>query len=296
MILDDLSPFWEQLIGLHFYTKDLILRAEELDFSNATFLQTYQEQKHIIDHIVRAKSAEYSKKDVPDDSVDRYVNKNMSKAVGHAYRAFFDTADWLSIILRERIKERLGPYGRHDIVTVIPSYYSETRPRIDKLSEDIARIRAEKDVTIDSTILASVANYHKEILWLLEATKEFTKNISSLEIFLQRKNNVEKVIKRTEEMLAPYSRDSILAVIPDYYTTIKPRLDNIPAIIEKNAMRDSEIEVSWLDEQTHAISGKINSLEVFLQRKNNVEKDIKRIDDMLHPYDHECILAAIPFS
>ena len=57
------------------------------------------------------------------ENPEEYVEKNLDKALGHEYRAFFDTADWFSIQLRQKITNILSSYTSDTIHKTIPNSY-----------------------------------------------------------------------------------------------------------------------------------------------------------------------------
>ena len=66
---------------------------------------------------MRAYSNQYT-----DNIDENYIKTNFEKAIGHEYRAFFDTADFLSIVLRQKIAERLSQYSLLEIKSVWEEY------------------------------------------------------------------------------------------------------------------------------------------------------------------------------
>ena len=99
----------------------------------------------------------------------------MRKALGHTYRAFFDTADWLSYICRQKIRLLLEPQKYVDIVKKYPQY-DALKAKLLKLPGEIAAIRQNKDVSDDSDTLVDEVNEYKVILDdLLRAYSELSK-------------------------------------------------------------------------------------------------------------------------
>lgn len=152
------AKIWDQIVQVHNEAKTLFILAEELERKKfRSFLAPVLEQRHALEHIVRAKANECG--DAPDEE---YQRKNLNKALGHEYRAFFDCADWLALILREDILDTLSAHEAGHIQTAIPEYYSDLRPRLEVISRKVAQARADKDVS-DKAILEGVSKY-KEVL------------------------------------------------------------------------------------------------------------------------------------
>ncbi|MBW2618077.1 MAG: hypothetical protein JRC92_04300, partial [Deltaproteobacteria bacterium] len=143
--------------------KQLIIIGEEFDSGFNTFLQPFVEHRHALNHIIRGKAAELGLDDPKRDT--EYQRRHLEKALGHLHRAFFDAADWFSIIMRERIIDLLSPYSSGVIAETIPLYYSETRPKIDSISRSIAKVRDAKDVALyPSNQITTYVNALNELL------------------------------------------------------------------------------------------------------------------------------------
>ncbi len=121
------SDKWSKIVQLHRATKTLTLLSEEHELKEwRKFLQPAMEEVHALEHIMRAKAAELGfLADLEPDNKLGYIEKNLDKAIGHLYRAFFDTADWLSVIIRQKIITALETYDNRCITAVIPEYYKE---------------------------------------------------------------------------------------------------------------------------------------------------------------------------
>ena len=138
--LDDL---WAQIVEVHNEAKTLFLLAEELEHEQfRDFIQPINEHRHSLEHIVRAKANSLGLD--PDGTDENYQRDSLRKALGHEYRAFFDCADWIAIVLREEIDCTLRPYDTSCIKDALPSYYSGLRSRITQISTAIAQTRRKK--------------------------------------------------------------------------------------------------------------------------------------------------------
>ncbi len=123
------DEYWRQFIEIHNHVKTLFLLAEELE-TKGYQLQFHPilEQWDALDHLVRAEARQLGV--IEGDDTDEqgncdtteYVTIQFDKAIAHTYQAFFDTADWLGIILRETILDTLSPYDHECIKAVIPGY------------------------------------------------------------------------------------------------------------------------------------------------------------------------------
>jgi hypothetical protein len=169
------AELWNRLVLIHNHVKELLLCAEELDLHFWTFPQPLLELRSALEHIIRCQASKAGIR--PPDA--GYEQANLDKALGHEYRAFFDVADWISISLRERIADALGPFPNEAIAAVIPDYYRTIRPGIERLNIEIARIRSAKDIAGDD-ILRQTTEYDAKIRELTEFNRTLAAHVPSL--------------------------------------------------------------------------------------------------------------------
>ena len=175
----EMDGLWKKIVEIHNHTKFHLLYCEESEVTHVTFLQPRNELCNALEHIVRAKAHEFGLGKADAELGEDYEYNTLDKALGHEFRAFFDVCDWLSIILREGIRSELGNYSPEVIETVIPNYYTEIRPMLDVLPDQIAAIRARKDIKGD--ILAEVSEYNEILLELKAFRVSLSAKIPSLE-------------------------------------------------------------------------------------------------------------------
>ncbi len=164
-----LEDSWIRICNIHLLTKHYLLIAEEMNADGDMFLQPLKEHRDAYDHIIRVYAVLIGKN--KQDNPEEYIKKNMSKAEGHEYRAFFDTADWISIICREKIYNILDKYGM-DVVKDKYQNYDELKGFLAELPQKIAEQREKKDIGRSSF---DVADSYMEILdKLIEYWKELS--------------------------------------------------------------------------------------------------------------------------
>lgn len=79
-----------------------MLIAEEIAEKGEIFIQPLKEQRDAFDHLMRCYGVYFSHQEtVGGENLEKYVLINLDKACGHIYRAFFDTADWLTLYVTQ---------------------------------------------------------------------------------------------------------------------------------------------------------------------------------------------------
>lgn len=191
---------WHGIVQLQQYTKSLLILAEEYELEEwKTFTQPLQEQRSALDHICRSMASELN---IIPNCDKNYIEENLKKAKGHLYRAFFDTADWLSIVLRERIIREIDRYDIENIIIVIPEYYQKIRPEIEATTLEIAKIRDAKDISKNNSLIEQVKHYHEKITELLTLYQSLHAKIPLLEKF-RIKQRPMRVKRRLEWATLP---------------------------------------------------------------------------------------------
>jgi len=156
---------WGQIVRLHNVAKRLMLKSEEVDPDHEFYYPVVMQQRDAFDHVVRAHFAivdpeRFAKTDRnPEQDPIEYALTQMDKALGHVYRAFFDAADWLSVVYRERIRDIMRCYSRSVVVAVLTDYNEVVEPRIEEISLAIAQIRSRKDIGGGPEIIDGVDEY-----------------------------------------------------------------------------------------------------------------------------------------
>ncbi len=163
-----LRKSWEILCKIHILTKHYTLIAEEYNISTKSFLQPMKEQKDAYEHLIRAYTKQCEKKTLSSTDT-AYMIKNIEKAIGHEYRAFFDTIDYLTICIRELISTELKGLEYKDIVDVYPEYDACKKVLVE-LPEEIAEFREKKDIGSDN-MLQFASDYGKTLEKLLGCYK-----------------------------------------------------------------------------------------------------------------------------
>lgn len=149
----DKEALWlEKITKYYTVTKEIIIFAEQVDPQNRTLPQTINELRNCLDHLMRVVSVKFGLRAVASgDGDDDYIQTNLDKAYGHVYRAAYDTLDWLSLTLKDRIIAEMQEFSLETVHDVMPEYFTEIKPKMEQLlSYDIANLGAEKDVEAQS--------------------------------------------------------------------------------------------------------------------------------------------------
>lgn len=149
-----------KITELYQKVKELILFSEEFDPERRVFIQPINELRNAMDHLMRVFAYKFGIKssDMPD-----YAMKNIDKTLGHVYRAGYDVLDWLSINIRDQITEELDGISHEAICKIFPEYYREIKPYIVGLSEEISKLRSEKDIAGKEVCLNSFNNFEQYV-------------------------------------------------------------------------------------------------------------------------------------
>lgn len=159
-----MEHYWRQISNIHLLTKHYLLIAEEID--ERAFIQPLKEHRDAYDHIIRIYGIDFTEKKVAN--LKQYKESNMKKALGHEYRAFFDTADWLSLICRQKIRILIAGKEQEEIIKVLPEY-PEIKEKLINIPLRIAELREKKDIGDTNGMLSEVREYKNILDDLLES-------------------------------------------------------------------------------------------------------------------------------
>ena len=164
----DIMKYLNDITQIHMYTKHYLLIAEELSESGMTFLQPLKEHRDAYDHFSRILALSLKDDNIKDKN--KYIFENIKKALGHEYRAFFDTSDWLTFTCRKYIREELSHKSIRD--KYIKEYdYESAKIFINELPFKISKFREQKDVSNENPMIDEVNDYKKVMDELLEIYK-----------------------------------------------------------------------------------------------------------------------------
>lgn len=177
-----IDEYWERIFYVHLKTKELYILAEEYGSELQTFFLPINGLKNAYEHVIHICANDYMSRTDGTEPNKKYALDNLRKALEYENKAFFDTADFLSILLRKKIAEDLNNFTYPQISSVWDDY-NTVRLQLIKVNQEISEIRNRKTETNDYYIDEDVEKYYIE-----------TKNLLNWYIFIE-----EKVYPRLEE-------------------------------------------------------------------------------------------------
>ncbi len=180
--------------------KELELYVQEESKDLEFFLQPFAEQMRGLDHFMRAvnkglfRRSTTSSADRGKLDDDNYIDGNLMRSRSHFVRAFFDIADFCSLVMREKIRDLLAEHSNACITATIPRYYSDIRPDLDRFAVDVAGYRAGKDVISDDCI-SVVRAYRARLDGLVDVTRSILSRTGAL-IECEQSRMSEEALRR----------------------------------------------------------------------------------------------------
>ena len=155
----------QNLLFVYNEVKNLFIEAEELFPEMRFFAAPTLEHRDALEHVMR-----YMKMTC-EDKLSYDAVKQLDSALGHEARAYFDTADYVSILVRDEIRKSLQRISIRKIKKNWQNY-SEIKSEMITISENIAEIRKHK---IGNVKL--VKEYKNYIQNVVDVYKNFVKVI-----------------------------------------------------------------------------------------------------------------------
>lgn len=186
---------WDEIISLYNTIKSLYALCEETDPELQTNLQPLNEFRAALDHMMRIAGIEKTEEYKTKSAVDE-----VTKLKSHLRRALFDICDMLAINYRTKIINTLQDFSVEEINHAIPTYYSEIRPRVEEISENIPELRTEKRFNSIEEEETAVNDYPMVIKELQGFNKTIINSIPSL-IEIREKNALTLKKEKRKELM-----------------------------------------------------------------------------------------------
>lgn len=155
----------QNLLLVYTEVKNLFIEAEELFPEMRFFAAPTLEHRDALEHVMRYM------KTTCDDKLSYDAVKQLDSALGHEVRAYFDTADYVSILARDEIRKSLQKISVRKIKKNWENY-SEIKREVMTISENIADIRERKIGNVEL-----VKEYKSVIRNVIDTYKNFVKVI-----------------------------------------------------------------------------------------------------------------------
>lgn len=152
----------KELILLHNITKRYILLGEEVALDFNSYLQPIKEFRDSYEHILRIFKYVLCPDGKSNKNEKDYIDNQISKALGHEYRAFFDVADWFSIICRKMAIDAIDKKENNlkQILKNCPDYEKHVQT-IYNCGDEISNLREKKDI---SKSITETVNQYQTVL------------------------------------------------------------------------------------------------------------------------------------
>jgi len=119
MFLDTEKENIKQITQLYGKVKELIIFCEENHEEFKSNLHVVKELRDAFDHLMRVFAV---KLDIKKEKDENYIQINLDKVFGHVYRAGYDTLDYATLILRDKINKEVINFSSSAIQSAIPTH------------------------------------------------------------------------------------------------------------------------------------------------------------------------------
>lgn len=199
------TEYMLNIVKFYEVTKELLIFGEQIDTENRTLVQTINELRNCLDHIMRVVSFKFGRREPSDGN--EYIRINLDKAFGHVYRAAYDTLDWVSLNLKDCVIKELQSFELETIKAVMPEYFTDLKPKLEKIiTNDIVRLRAEKDIAITSEDnLVAYGQVTAELKKLVQAIS------SKKPSFIEYQNRLRQSQRR--KLILRIAEDAVVGIV-----------------------------------------------------------------------------------
>ena len=163
--------FYDELVNLHdLYTKvrKTIIYVENFDPERKMYIAPMNELRSALDHIFRG---------IDKAETGGASQYELKEAKEHLTRAGYDAFELLIGNLGQQIISQLSSYSSDTISVVFPDYFREYKPKMLKIKEEIAELRAEKKNCVEDAF----NSYFDQIEELISIEKNVSTMIPSLD-------------------------------------------------------------------------------------------------------------------
>lgn len=186
----------KEIVIVYLKVKELIILAENIDKEKRLPLNSVNELRNAFDHLMRV----IGHQEEVDSMKEVDITINMQQITEHIYRAGYDACDVIAINLFENIEQILSPYDSEVIVKVLPNFYQEIYPRLQKLQNEIRKAKTIKGTLEESFSVEYFAEYDNVIQEVFEIKESLESNVLALSKIKKEhenksiKNNILNVV------------------------------------------------------------------------------------------------------
>lgn len=177
--LKELFPLYEKV-------KLAILLAENFDEKREMYVAPINQLRSALDHIFKSVNIA--------NNVES-CDYELKEAKEHMERAGYDALELLAGSIGMSVIEKLEPYSTEVLTNVFSEYYTEIKPKIIDIQQNIARRRMERKIEAEMSFF----DYFNEITELLQINKAVDRRIPSLQEYSDKKEREKQAQLREEQ-------------------------------------------------------------------------------------------------
>lgn len=180
----ELLSLYKRFVSLYRTVKSHVIASEKCDREGRLSLPAINEFRNALDHDMRVRGVtilrDLSGPDRADIAPFEYCKQNISKAIGHIYRAGYDALDVISFSLLDEIGRLCDSVSQTTLVAVIPGYGSVIRSRLQDATKMCNAAKANKDVESDNVAEQHFRSYEQAIETLSEVKHTLEEHLPEL--------------------------------------------------------------------------------------------------------------------
>ena len=178
--LKELYPLYEKV-------KLAILLVENFDEKREMYVAPINQLRSALDHIFKSVN---TANDI--ESCDY----ELKEAKEHMERAGYDALELLAGSLGTSVIKKLRPYDTQTLTTIFPCYFTNIKPIITEIQQNVAERRMERKTDSGKSFSA----YFDEIVELVDINKSVDKMIPSLQEYSDKKVKEEQKKSKKERL------------------------------------------------------------------------------------------------
>lgn len=125
-----------------------------------------------------------------------YCLDNLDAAIAHVYRACYDALDFSVHSLKEKIQTEFKGFDSEVILQVMPEYYSDIKPKLEKFCREIGEIRNNKDIA--KLRHSEDKNIEKYLQLWNELNEDYKKMLDKQGTMIEQQREIENKRKKEE--------------------------------------------------------------------------------------------------